>query len=137
MEHRSVQVIFKGQVLQSVPLDRPMLTIGRLKENDVVIDNLSVSRLHARIVLEGERVFLEDQGSGNGCLVNGRRVDRAPIAPGDEILIGKHELREYRAGLKLKLTLLLLEDRNAHDIRRQKVAGELDALVSQAKYARQ
>jgi pSer/pThr/pTyr-binding forkhead associated (FHA) protein len=92
VEHRTVQVIFKGQVLQSVPLDRPMLTIGRLKENDVVIDNLSVSRLHARIVLEGERVFLEDQGSGNGCLVNGRRVDRAPIAPGDEILIGKHEL---------------------------------------------
>ena len=63
-----------------------------VKENDVVIDNLSVSRLHARIVLEGERVFLEDQGSGNGCLVNGCRVDRAPIAPGDEILIGKHEL---------------------------------------------
>jgi pSer/pThr/pTyr-binding forkhead associated (FHA) protein len=69
-----------------------MLTIGRLKENDVVIDNLSVSRLHARVLLEGDRVFLEDQGSGNGCLVNGRRVDRAPIAPGDEILIGKHEL---------------------------------------------
>jgi pSer/pThr/pTyr-binding forkhead associated (FHA) protein len=92
VEHGTLQVLFKGQLLQSVPLDRPMLTIGRLKENDVVIDNLSVSRLHARILLEGERVFLEDQGSGNGCLVNGRRVDRAPIAPGDEIHIGKHEL---------------------------------------------
>ena len=92
MDHGTLQVLFKGKVLQSVPLDRPILTIGRLKENDVVIDNLSVSRLHARILLEGDRVFLEDQGSGNGCVVNGRRVDRTPIAPGDEILIGKHEL---------------------------------------------
>jgi pSer/pThr/pTyr-binding forkhead associated (FHA) protein len=98
VEHGTLQVLFKGQLVQSVALDRPTLTIGRLKENDVVIDNLSVSRIHARIVLEGERVFLEDQGSGNGCLVNGRRVDRAPIGPGDEILIGKHELVVVGAG---------------------------------------
>ena len=58
VEHGTLQVLFKGRLLQSVPLDRPVLTIGRLKENDVVIDNLSVSRLHARILLEGERVFL-------------------------------------------------------------------------------
>jgi pSer/pThr/pTyr-binding forkhead associated (FHA) protein len=80
-----------------------MLTIGRLKENDIVIDNLSVSRLHARILLEGERVFLEDQGSGNGCVVNGRRVDRAPIGPGDAIHIGKHELVVLAPGEELEI----------------------------------
>lgn len=92
MAHGTLQVLFEGQVLQSIALEGPVLSIGRFRENDVVIDNPAVSRHHARIVLEGGRLFLEDQGSDNGCVVNGRRVDRAPIAPGDDVQIGGHQL---------------------------------------------
>lgn len=89
-----VDVVFRDQVLETVPFDRPTLRVGRMPENDLVIDNLAVSRFHARLQLEERRVFLEDAGSENGCLVNDERVaGRREIAPGDRIQIGKHELR--------------------------------------------
>jgi len=89
-----VDVVFRDRVLETVPFDRPMLRVGRMPENDLVIDNLGVSRFHARLHLDERRVFLEDAGSENGCLVNGERLaGRREIAPGDRIAIGKHELR--------------------------------------------
>lgn len=93
-----VDVVFRGRVLDSVPFRGPVLRVGRMPENDVVLDNLGVSRFHARLRLEEAGVLLEDAGSENGCLVNGDRVG-APrrVAPGDVITIGKHELRLRRA----------------------------------------
>jgi pSer/pThr/pTyr-binding forkhead associated (FHA) protein len=89
-----VDVVFRDRVLETVPFDRPTLRVGRMPENDLVIDNLAVSRFHARLHLEERRVFLEDAGSENGCVVNGERLaGRREIAPGDRIAIGKHELR--------------------------------------------
>jgi pSer/pThr/pTyr-binding forkhead associated (FHA) protein len=92
MGHPVVQVIFKGTLVQSVPFDREALLIGRARDNDVVIDNLSVSRHHAKLLLRDGQVILEDQGSENGCLVNGRSVARAVITDEDEIFIGKHQI---------------------------------------------
>jgi pSer/pThr/pTyr-binding forkhead associated (FHA) protein len=89
-----VDIVFRDRVLETVPFDRPTLRVGRMPENDLVIDNLAVSRFHARLHLDERRVFLEDAGSENGCLVNGERLaGRREIAPGDRIAIGKHELR--------------------------------------------
>jgi pSer/pThr/pTyr-binding forkhead associated (FHA) protein len=88
-----VDVVFRGRVLETVPFSAPALRIGRMPENDVVLDNLGVSRFHARLLLEDGRVVLEDAGSENGCFVNGARIDdRHAIASGDVIAIGKHEL---------------------------------------------
>lgn len=88
-----VDVVFRGKVLETIPFDRPVLRIGRLAENDVVLDNLGVSRFHARLHRGENTVLLEDAGSENGCLVNGMRVTgRRTLAPGDRIEIGKHEL---------------------------------------------
>lgn len=88
-----VDVVFRGKVLETIPFDRPVLRIGRLAENDVVLDNLGVSRFHARLHRGEKTVLLEDAGSENGCLVNGERVaGRRTVAPGDRIEIGKHEL---------------------------------------------
>lgn len=93
-----VDVVFRDRVLETIPFTSPALRIGRMPENDVVLDNLGVSRFHARLVREDERVFLEDAGSENGCLVDGARVDgRRPVALGAVIAIGKHELRVRRA----------------------------------------
>jgi pSer/pThr/pTyr-binding forkhead associated (FHA) protein len=96
-----VQVLLQDRLLQSVPFTGERLRIGRMRENDLVIDNLSVSRFHAALVREGERVVLEDSDSENGCYVNGKRVEGwAVVEPGDEIRIGKHVLvlREAAAG---------------------------------------
>ena len=50
------------------------VTIGRLPDNAVIIDNPAVSGHHARVFFEGARVVLEDLRSTNGTFVNGRPV---------------------------------------------------------------
>jgi len=68
------------------------LTIGRVPDNDVMIDNLAVSRHHAIITEERGSFYVEDQQSVNGTFVNGEKVTRRELSNNDEILIGKHKL---------------------------------------------
>ncbi|MGI8915979.1 MAG: FhaA domain-containing protein [Chloroflexota bacterium] len=68
------------------------LKFGRGLENDVVLDSLSVSREHARL-LRADGLFIEDLGSRNGTFVNGQRIQRARVGPGDRIRLGATELR--------------------------------------------
>ena len=92
MSAPSVRLLLKGQLVAEVPFRGPMLRIGRMKENEVVINNLSVSRFHATLSREDGRFVLRDLGSENGCWVNGHRVNEAPVGPADSIQIGKHHL---------------------------------------------
>lgn len=68
------------------------LTIGRLPDNTVIIENPAVSGHHARVVREGDRVILEDLESTNGTFVNERHIIRHPLRHGDVVLVGKHTL---------------------------------------------
>ncbi len=70
-------------------------SIGRAKENDFVISDALVSRLHAQIRLDGERCTIRDLGSGNGTFLNGERIDREMrLHPGDVVRIA--ESQEFR-----------------------------------------
>ena len=63
--------------------------VGRDPECVLTIPSGLVSREHARIVVDGERVTLRDLGSKNGTRVGGRRVEgEVPLADGDEVRIG-------------------------------------------------
>lgn len=79
-------------------LDRPMLTIGRRADQDIVIDDPSISRAHARIHLAGGDAAVEDLGSTNGTALNGRPIGRSrvPVHDGDRIQIG-NALLQYRS----------------------------------------
>ena len=68
------------------------LRFGRGLDNDVVLDSLSVSREHARL-LQADGLYIEDLGSRNGTFVNGQRVQRARVHPGDRVRLGATELR--------------------------------------------
>jgi DNA-binding response OmpR family regulator len=70
------------------PLDKPVATIGRWPDNDVVVDDRWVSRHHAQVRREGNQYMLEDRGSKNGTLVNGKRIV-GPVAlqDGDEVQV--------------------------------------------------
>jgi len=64
------------------------LLIGRAPENDVLIDDQSVSKRHARVIVSPEgAVFIEDQGSTNGTYVNGEKVMRRALRDGDDVLL--------------------------------------------------
>ena len=69
------------------------VVLGRSREADVVLDDPNVSRRHAEMRRDGERWSIADLGSTNGVKVNGRRVERAELDPGDEIVLGTLELR--------------------------------------------
>jgi len=87
-----IDVRFNGVTLREVPLDKPFITIGRSRKNDIVIDNMAVSRRHARVYREGPRYIVEDLKSLNGTFVNNKRVSQWILSDKDQILIGKHTL---------------------------------------------
>ncbi len=84
---------FKDKVLGVYPLvaEQP-LTIGRRTDNDIVIDNLAVSGLHARIDNHAGKYQLTDLESKNGTFVNGESIASCRINHKDVITIGKHKL---------------------------------------------
>lgn len=67
--------------------------IGRAPECELVLDSREVSRVHARIEAWEGVYRLVDEGSSNGTYVNGRRVRRREIRPGDVIRFGDREFR--------------------------------------------
>lgn len=69
-------------------LDKPVLTIGRLEDNDIAINDTRVSRRHAHIRQEDFRYLIEDLGSTNGTWLNGARLaGSAQLRHGDQIQI--------------------------------------------------
>jgi pSer/pThr/pTyr-binding forkhead associated (FHA) protein len=68
------------------------LTIGRLKDNRLVLDHPSVSSHHACVFSDGGQFILEDLQSTNGTFVNGRRVSRRTLRNGDVMKIGRHTI---------------------------------------------
>jgi hypothetical protein len=81
-----------GRSGETFPLDADRIEIGRSPESDVFLDDVTVSRSHATLVREDAGYTIEDGGSLNGTYVNRRRVERATLADGDEVQIGKYKL---------------------------------------------
>ncbi len=79
---------------KQVPVAEGRLTIGRSDKADLCLNDTGLSRLHASIYREGERVWILDEGSTNGSFVNGQPVPAAglPLANGDEIRLGNNTM---------------------------------------------
>lgn len=73
-------------------LNSPDTSIGRSGENDVLLDDVTVSRKHANIRRAGDRFELIDLGSLNGTYVNHNSIARATLTSGDEIQFGKFHM---------------------------------------------
>jgi FHA domain len=69
------------------------LLVGRHSACDVVLLNPSVSRQHARLIFRAGGWVVQDLGSTNGTFLNGIRVGRAELRPGDRLLVGCESLR--------------------------------------------
>ena len=78
--------------LLHVPLDKERITIGRRADNDVCLPYPAVSGEHAAVVTILADSFLEDQGSTNGTLVNGKAVGKHFLHDRDQIDIGRQRL---------------------------------------------
>jgi len=81
-----------GQASRSIDLTADSFSIGRKPENDLPIDDHTVSSRHAKIVRVQSVYFLEDLKSTNGTAVNGKPVERAQLHDADVITIGQHRI---------------------------------------------
>ncbi len=91
MERKSRFRILWG--LRVFPLRDGANFVGRGEGTDVVVESVTVSRRHARIVVEGDHATIEDLGSRNGTLVDGRRVtEPTALVDGSAITTGSEQL---------------------------------------------
>ena len=74
-----------------VPIDKPILTLGRRSETDIRIPGAGISRVHAEIVVENGVYRLRDRESRFGTFVNGERVSERVLAGGDQIRLGQSD----------------------------------------------
>ena len=81
-----------GRGSRSINLTEDSFAIGRKSDNDLSIDDHTVSSRHAKIVRVQSVYFIEDLKSTNGTAVNGKPIERAQLHDADVITIGQHRL---------------------------------------------
>lgn len=86
-------VSLEGSHMREYPLDNERISIGRRPTNDLQIDNLAVSGIHASILTIGKDSFLEDMGSTNGTVVNGKSIKKHLLHHHDVIEFGKYHVK--------------------------------------------
>jgi ABC-type multidrug transport system ATPase subunit/pSer/pThr/pTyr-binding forkhead associated (FHA) protein len=95
-ENRIMEMAERDQVRTAqVPLGSAVVSIGRAKDNTIVIPEGQVSAHHARLSPSGDGWVLEDLGSKNGTFLDGERISRRLVRNGSEILVGGRRL-EFR-----------------------------------------
>jgi len=81
-----------------IPLqDAQELVVGRASDAGIVLVEEMVSRRHARFLLSGAELTIEDLGSTNGTFVNGEKIQRITLKEGDRVLIGTSILKVVSA----------------------------------------
>ena len=69
-------------------------TVGRTARADFIVDAALVSRIHCRLTADvSDQLVVEDLGSTNGTKVNGKKVDRGILRPGDTLTVGRVDFR--------------------------------------------
>ena len=76
-----------------IQIGNRLITIGRLQDSTVCIDDPSISRNQAEILLRETGYLLSDLGSTNGTLVNGRRISQHVLTDHDQIEFGSYRIR--------------------------------------------
>jgi pSer/pThr/pTyr-binding forkhead associated (FHA) protein len=79
-----------------IALVRDVTIVGRKRGlADIVLDHQGISKLHCAIAKTDGLLFVRDLGSTNGTKVNGQRVTRGALLPGDELAFGSQKFRVH------------------------------------------
>lgn len=82
----------EGAVIREYQLKGERTTVGRKPHNDIHLEDPTVSGEHA-VFLNLQHFYVEDMGSTNGVILNGKRVTKRQLNNGDVIRIGRHEFK--------------------------------------------
>ena len=81
-----------GRAGERFALSAERTLVGRSPDCDVFLDDVTVSRRHAELLQQGERITIRDLGSLNGTFVNRQRVESIELHDDDEVQVGKYRL---------------------------------------------
>ena len=91
----SLKITTGDQRVKNFDLTKPAVTVGRETENDIVLDDLRVSRHHLLFQLEQDRLRVTDLNSGNGTFLNGQRMEihtARQLKENDRVKLGSTEI---------------------------------------------
>jgi adenylate cyclase len=97
----------------SIPLIRPVMSIGRRESCDICLKFPNISGLHCELSYRDGYWYIRDMGSTNGIKINGMRVVQRPMRPGDELAIaGRRYTIQYNLASEAgnKIESILEED---------------------------
>jgi len=129
MEFDEAVLLRVGDPRERIAVPPNGLTLGRSSDCDVVLREPSVSRRHARLLWHDGGLHVEDLGSSNGIEVNGARVARAPLADGDELMVGDVRFRVGGPGESTLHRSTISSERAAHLPEHMAVAGDHERLL--------
>lgn len=119
-----------GAILKEYPINQESISIGRSRGNDIQINDKTVSGRHALINTIGDETFVEDLGSTNGTLVDGKHISKILLMHGDVIQTGMHQLTffseekaEYEPTMFIKAELSETQTINLGDDQDDKAKG--------------
>ena len=88
----TLRVVSGRAVPMELALDRARVKLGRAPGNDVRLEDDAASRAHAEVYFEDGQFWIADLGSSNGVVLDGQRVEKAPLLPGQHLRLGGTEL---------------------------------------------
>jgi pSer/pThr/pTyr-binding forkhead associated (FHA) protein len=81
---------------EPITIDKDVTVVGRLADHcDVILERKSVSKLHCVIVKTDGLLFVRDLSSTNGTKVNGQRITRGALLPGDQLSFAGEKFRVH------------------------------------------
>ena len=121
---------FNDKLLKTIETDKEVITIGRNANNDIQIDNLSVSKKHAKITRDKGGYYIEDLNSTNGTYLNEKMISKGQMNHQDVVTVGKHTLeflldKMYSIDTSqesINDTMMLTTEKHKKMLRRQKKA---------------
>ena len=85
-------ITHQGTVIKEYDLSKEKVTVGRKPSNDIVLDDPTVSGVHAAF-LHMQHTYVEDLNSTNGIKLNGKEISKRQLNHGDLVQIGQHEFK--------------------------------------------
>lgn len=85
-------ITHQGTVIKEYDLSKEKITVGRKPSNDIVLDDPTISGVHAAF-LHRKDTYVEDMNSTNGIKLNGKTIKKHQLNHGDLIQIGQHEFK--------------------------------------------
>ena len=122
---------------RAISITKDVMIVGRKRgQCDIVLDHHGVSKLHCAIAKTDGLLFIRDLGSTNGTKVNGQRVMRGALLPGDELAFGGVKFRVHlgpgdpEVGPEEKTEMLSVITGRVADMREQELVAVDSAVDS-------